>query len=87
MSASLLVYGGYRKLGIPEGDGGGEHSFDYAVISADPEYFNQTGIKDIRVMIPMRIDGEPSTGELLPFDRLAYAEYQGAYTTAEKADS
>ena len=68
---------------------GGEQEFDYAVISADPVYYNQTGIKDKLLSYIITVNGENSTGETIPFDELAYAEYSGVvhfkYTTVGKA--
>lgn len=67
---------------------GGEHSFDYAVISANQEYINQTGEKDIFTRSTVTVNGEMSTGEAIAFDKLAYAKYKGVihfeYTTVDK---
>lgn len=70
---------------------GGEHSFDYAAISANPEYYNQTGITDERLAVGVTVDGKDSTGRLIPFSELAYSKFESgisptAYTTVKKAN-
>lgn len=69
---------------------GGEHGFDYAAISANPEYYNQTGITDEELAAGVTVDGKDSTGRLIPFSELAYSKFESgisptAYTTVKKA--